>query len=30
VKTIVAVGALAPMAINPPAQPIQLRVLDDK
>jgi hypothetical protein len=30
VKTIVAVGALAPLAINPPAQPIQLRVLDDK
>jgi hypothetical protein len=30
VKTIVAVGALAPSAINPPAQAIQLRVLDDK
>lgn len=30
VRTVVALGALAPTATNPPAQPLQLRVLDDR
>jgi len=30
VRTLVAVGALAPQATNPAAQPLQLKLLDDR